>query len=291
MGNRPQGSGFAYSATAVFFALLMGYMLFCSVWLTIKAIQATVAASGENFGQSFSKTVSAIAGNPIFRDLIISTAATYGLYLISSILYFDFLHMFTSFVQYLLLSPSYVNILYFLKFSNLTFRNVYAFCNTHDVSWGTKGDNTMKTDLGVVKIGSDDKVEVDVPSNEEDIDHEYDRVLKILAKPRPEEKQKRDASTKQEDYYKSFRTRVVLAWLITNLGLIIGILHSDNGLQGISVSNSESRANIYVTISMAPLSILADDSFVECCWTCVLPIYRCDVILDFQTSPGRVGMD
>jgi len=149
----------------------------------------------------------------------------------------------------------------------------------------------MKTDLGVVKVGSDNKVEVDVPSNDDDIDHEYDRALKILAKPHSKEKQKPDASTKQEDYYKSFRTRVVLAWLITNLGLVVGILHSDSGFQGISVSGSESRANIYVTVSMAPLSILADDIFVECCWTYVLPVYWCYVILDFQTSPGEVGMD
>ena len=92
----------------------MGYMLFCSAWLTVKGIQATLAAlaaDGQKFGQSFRETVSAIAGNRIFRDLIISTAATYGLYLISSLLFLDFLHMFTSFVQYLLLSPSYVNIL------------------------------------------------------------------------------------------------------------------------------------------------------------------------------------
>ena len=43
MGNRPQGSKFAYTIAAVFFALLMGYMLFCSVWLTIKGIEATLA--------------------------------------------------------------------------------------------------------------------------------------------------------------------------------------------------------------------------------------------------------
>ena len=110
----------------------------------------------------------------------------------------------------------------------------------------------MKTDLGVVKVGSDNKVEVDIPTKDEDIDQEYDRVLKILQKPRPEEKQKRDASTKQEDYYKSFRTRVVLAWLISNLALIIGILHTNSGLQGISVEGSATAANIYLTVSMSP---------------------------------------
>jgi chitin synthase len=112
----------------------------------------------------------------------------------------------------------------------------------------------MKTDLGVVKVGTDNKVEVDVPSKDEDIDHEYDRVLKILAKPRTEEKQKRDEQTKQEDYYKSFRTRVVLFWLISNLALIVGILHSNSGLQGISVEGSQSTANIYLEVSMVPLS-------------------------------------
>lgn len=48
--------------------------------------------------------------------------------------------MLTSFVQYLLLLPSYVNILL-----------IYAFCNLHDVSWGTKGDNGASKDLGQAK--------------------------------------------------------------------------------------------------------------------------------------------
>ena len=99
-------------------------------------------------------------------------------------------------------------------------------------------------------------MEVDIPTKDEDIDHEYDRVLKILAKPRTEQKQKRDAATKQEDYYKSFRTRVVLVWLISNLGLIIGILHTSSGIQGISVEGSASTANIYLTISTFSLPVL-----------------------------------
>lgn len=36
--------------------------------------------------------------------------------------------MFTSFPQYMLMAPSFTNVL-----------NVYAFCNLHDVTWGTKG--------------------------------------------------------------------------------------------------------------------------------------------------------
>ena len=45
------------------------------------------------------------------RDLLIAFASTFGIYLISSILYLDPWHIITSFVQYILLYPSYVNIL------------------------------------------------------------------------------------------------------------------------------------------------------------------------------------
>ena len=115
MSHRPQRSKFAYTVTSIFFALLMCYMLFCSAWLTVKGMPATIASleqKGQKFGQS---TVKVIFRNRIFRDLIVSTTGTYALYLLSSILFFDFLHMFTSFVQYLLLLPSYINILYSLR--------------------------------------------------------------------------------------------------------------------------------------------------------------------------------
>jgi chitin synthase len=106
----------------------------------------------------------------------------------------------------------------------------------------------MKTDLGVVKAGHDNKVEVDVP-RDEDIDQKYDRAVEILTKPGPKEKRTRNASTRQEDYYKSFRTRVVLFWLISNLGLTIGILRSGSGVQGIRSEGSATTANIYLAIS------------------------------------------
>ncbi len=46
-----------------------------------------------------------------------------GIYLIASIMFADPWHMFHSFIPYLCLAPSFINIL-----------NVYAFCNLHDVS-------------------------------------------------------------------------------------------------------------------------------------------------------------
>ena len=76
MGSRPQGTKLSYTATAVFFALSMVYMLFCWAWLTIKGVQATLAnlkQSRETFGQNFGETVSALFGNRIFHALIWSS--------------------------------------------------------------------------------------------------------------------------------------------------------------------------------------------------------------------------
>ena len=64
-------------------------------------------------------------------------------------MFFDPWHMLHSFVQYLLLLPSYVNILL-----------IYAFCNLHDVSWGTKGDNGSSKDLGQAKTVQKDGKEM-----------------------------------------------------------------------------------------------------------------------------------
>ena len=61
--------------------------------------------------------------NSIFRSIILSMMATYGLWLYASIIFFEPWHMFTSFIQYILLAPTYINVI-----------NVYAFCNVHDVS-------------------------------------------------------------------------------------------------------------------------------------------------------------
>jgi chitin synthase len=122
--------------------------------------------------------------------------------------------MITSFIQYLLMAPSYIAVL-----------NVYAFANVHDVSWGTKGDNKAATDLGTVQAAGKNKneVEVIVPTEQKDINAAYEDALHVLSEAPPKQEQKRSASTKQEDYYRNFRTNVLLAWTLSNalLGAVV----------------------------------------------------------------------
>ncbi|CAJ0925374.1 8061_t:CDS:2 [Entrophospora sp. SA101] len=148
-----------------------------------------------------------------FRDIVISLASTYGLYFISSILHGEPWHMFTCLLQYTLLIPFYVNILM-----------VYAFCNTHDVSWGTKGDNGGGNGANATIVaGKDGKklMQVEVPHEREDINANYDSLVKDLRVKVKEVKQRRDAATKKEDYYKLFRTNLVLSWMFSNAFLVV----------------------------------------------------------------------
>lgn len=208
MGNRPQGSKWAYTGSMVFFALLMVYLMFAAIWITVVSVRAVLETEDGN-----------VFGQAVFRNIVISLCATYAMYFVSSLMFLDPWHMFTSFMQYILLSPSYTNVL-----------NIYAFCNTHDVSWGTKGDTTLATDLGVVQVTKDASgdlaVEVEVPVQEKDINAAYVEAQMVLAKKAEKERAHRDPKTKQEDYYRSFRTRLVMAWIISNLALTIVVVNT-----------------------------------------------------------------
>ena len=125
--------------------------------------------------------------------------------------------MITSFIQYLLIAPSYINVLNVYAVSR-TRSNVghnrphshlaRQFANVHDVSWGTKGDNKVGTDLGVVKTGKNkNEVEVAVPTAETDINAAYDDALHVLTTKPPPIVSKPDPATEQEDYYRTFRTK------------------------------------------------------------------------------------
>jgi chitin synthase len=93
------------------------------------------------------------------------------------------------------------------------------------VSWGTKGDNKVSTDLGAATVQGKNKneVEVVIPTEQKDINAAYEDALAVIAEKPPKVEQKRDASTKQEDYYRNFRTNVLLAWTLSNglLGAVV----------------------------------------------------------------------
>ncbi|KAG1735652.1 glycosyltransferase family 2 protein [Suillus occidentalis] len=222
LGNRPQGSKWGYTLAFVGFGIVTIYMTVSALLLAYKAIEGVAQSEGRAI------QASDLISNAIFRDVVLSLAATLGLYFVASLIFFEPWHMITSFIQYLLMAPSYIAVL-----------NVYAFANVHDVSWGTKGDNKVSTDLGVVSAGKGDnknEVEVAVPTAETDINAAYEDAMHVLSTKPPKADSKPDPTTQQEDYYKTFRTNVLLVWTLSNALLAAAIISTTSGTGAAAVT-------------------------------------------------------
>ena len=160
--------------------------------------------------------------------ILIALVATFGLYFIASFMYLDPWHMFTSFPQYMLLASSYQNIL-----------NVYAFCNWHDVSWGTKGSD--KADVlpsaQTTKSGDGKAAMIEEPDKPQaDIDSQFEVTVKRALVPYvpPKVNEKKTL----EDSYKSFRTRLIIFWMFSNALLALAIGTDGLDKLGLSVSHT-----------------------------------------------------
>lgn len=139
--------------------------------------------------------------------------------------------MFSSFIQYLLLAPSFTNVL-----------NVYAFCNLHDVSWGTKGSDKAEALPSVSsKKGKDPETAVveDTVRNKEDVDaHFKETVTRAVTKLEVKEVPEKPT---MDDENRTFRTRLVSFWMLTNGALAVAI----QNLNGLSSGNeAEDEAHL-----------------------------------------------
>lgn len=205
----------------------MIYTAFCTLYLVVLEL---IAATGGD--------VDLPVSDGLMVNIVVSLLSTVGLYFFTSFLYLDPWHMFTSSAQYFALLPSYICTL-----------QVYAFCNTHDVTWGTKGDNALNTDLGAARIVNGSVVELEMPSEQLDIDSGYDAALRNLRdrlevpEPPPSESQM------QEDYYRAVRTYMVSIWMVANV--VLGMAVSE--IYGVQSSGT----NVYLAIILWSVAVLA----------------------------------
>lgn len=90
---------------------------------------------------------------------------------------------------------------------------------------GTKGDNGSAKDLGGAKKVKDangkEVMEVELPTAREDVDSLWAASRNALRHKPAEEKEHRDAETKQADRDRNSRTNVVLTWIGTNMYVLI----------------------------------------------------------------------
>jgi len=156
------------------------------------------------------------------------------------------------------MTPTYINIL-----------NVYAFCNTHDITWGTKGDDKAeKLPSATTKPGG--KVDVNIPTDEGDLNSQYESELRVFSTKFAPPPKAPSAQDKQEDYYKGFRSSVVLAWMFSNLALC-GVVLLTGGLSlTIDPQAREEAENrrieIYMFVVLWSVAGLAAFRFIGAVW-------------------------
>jgi hypothetical protein len=220
--------------------------MFASIFVTVKSVQSE-AKKGFHIAD--------LIQNKVFSTLILSMLSTYVLWFVVSFLFFDPWHMFTSFIQYLLLTPTYINIL-----------NVYAFCNTHDLSWGTKGDSTAPGG-GSAKSGENSKFKIIVPHP----DIQYEKELAMLQDVAPEETTNVNAEDEKKFYYASVRSGIVMAWIFSNLALCGVVLTA--GSVGVitksklSVEQAQAKNSaLYLFIVLWSVAGLSGFRFIGAMW-------------------------
>ncbi|CAG8537818.1 16690_t:CDS:1, partial [Cetraspora pellucida] len=96
-----------------------------------------------------------------------------------------------------------------------------------------------------------------------DINAAYDEAVNELARHVEEVPKEPSASEKQEDYYKAFRTEVVLAWIISNAALVAVITNASTTLN--SILPSQKRSNDYMAFILWSVTGLAAFRFIGCC--------------------------
>ncbi|KAF7554624.1 hypothetical protein G7Z17_g2756 [Cylindrodendrum hubeiense] len=254
LGNRPKGSQFTYIASFFVFGLIQAYIIVLTAYLVVQAFSTPIAeqisfASGQAIVDSFFGTGGGAAG-----VIIIAIITIYGLNYLASFLYLDPWHMFHSFPQYMLLMSTYINILM-----------VYAFNNWHDVSWGTKGSDksealpSAKTQKGEGNVAVIEEVE----KEQVDIDSQFEKTVWRALAPFKEDEEIEQRDT--EDSYKSFRTGLVVSWILSNILLVIFITSDDFESLGVAPA-ATSRTPMYFRVLLYSTAALSIIRFIGFLW-------------------------
>ncbi|KAJ5711057.1 hypothetical protein N7488_005213 [Penicillium malachiteum] len=263
LGNRPGGSNKFYMTMVYFWICIMIYLSFAAIYVTVKSIEEEVAEKSFSVSQLFT--------NKTFFSIIVSLGTTYVMWFVASFIFLDPWHMFTSFIQYILLTPTYINVL-----------NIYAFCNTHDITWGTKGDDKAeKLPSATLKPGG--KVDVNIPQDDGDLNAQYEAELQKFAQKPPKEVPVISEEERQADYYKGFRSAVVLAWVFCNFALGAVVL-SAAGLETFDTTSTSDgsttdetqneRSMIYMEVVLWSVAGLSMFKFMGAMWYLVVRAFR-----------------
>lgn len=220
-----------YTLSFLYFSIVQLYILVLSFYLVVNAFTGGVLDFNLDNGISaFLTSFFSSSGSGI---ILIALASTYGIYIIASVLYMDPWHILTSSWSYFLGMTTSINILM-----------IYAFCNWHDVSWGTKGSDKADALPSAQTKKDDDSEKVfieEVDKPQADIDSQFEVTVKRALEPWVAPKENGQMSL--DDSYRNFRTTLVLLWVFSNLLMVLLITSTGLG-------------RLCLTVCMSPLLAL-----------------------------------
>ncbi|KAJ3061997.1 Chitin synthase, class 2 [Podochytrium sp. JEL0797] len=206
LGNKPETIKPLLAIVTFVYAVFMLLILTLIFW-TIYADVSRIPP----YVHSVSVWIEYLQSSPNFMNLVLSMLCTYVFYIISSILYLDPWHPFTCLLQYILISPSFSNVLM-----------VYAFCNIHDISWGTKGQDSVSTAPNVQSKNEQGKqvATTELPSPDFAVVLENLKGMSAELKNPHTVVEKVAHKNSPDDHFKSYRTWVLLWWFLSNFALV-----------------------------------------------------------------------
>ena len=173
LGNKPKHVKWAYTFTAFILAVAL---------LTSSLIAILLYTSNTDDDRT--------------PEAYVFTALVGGVYLIAGVVHCELHHLLFSVLQYMMLLPTFVNIL-----------SIYSFCNLHDLSWGTKGIDTNAH--GVAKVT-------------EDSGNFHQIVAKRkAAEARVKKQHKLEDTIKRR--FDLFRTNLLLGWVFLNMATALAV--------------------------------------------------------------------
>lgn len=117
-------------------------------------------------------------------------------------------------------------------------------------------------------------MDVSIPTDDGDLNAQYEAEMRKIVMKAPPEKREFSASEKQEDYYKGFRSRVVIFWLVCNFGLVAVVL-STAGLERITASTNDStKSTVYLAVVLWSVAGLSLFKFIGAMWFLIVRMFR-----------------
>ncbi|KAH8809363.1 chitin synthase [Xylogone sp. PMI_703] len=188
---------------------------------------------------------SSILTNSITLNLLFPLCLTYTFWLILAIISGSPGHMFNSIIQYIILLPMRINV-----------SNLYALCQIHDISWGTRGDNLPQA-LPSVRVDASKYSFDDMNAS----DSGYETAMQQLrTKELKAEISSWDGDAIVRKLQRS-RTIVMVSWALTNGILVAAVVNSTRSPDSDRRPEDFHRSIRYVGWILWPFTILTGTKF------------------------------